>query len=133
MTLYGHGVVYIRKSLFLSFLPVCRTELLPAEAQTHLSFRHKKRASPVRDSQNDLAHMKEMISRTLGSSFTIQPFSYIGSDATVQIGKWDDEAHIALMCAAAECGANIERKRYISFALLASKRLMNTVRELSTQ
>ena len=37
------------------------------------------------------------------------------------------------MCAAAESGANIEWKKYISFALLASKRLMNTVRELSMQ
>ena len=117
----------------VTFLPVCRTALPPASVQKHLSFRHSKRAAPVPNSQNDLANLFRMIVDTLGSSFTIQPFSYIGSDADVPIRKWDDEAHIALMCAAAESGANIERKRYISFALLASKRLMNTVRELSTQ
>ena len=129
----GYGVVFDRELMYVTFLPVCRTALPPASVQKHLSFRHSKRAAPVPNSQNDLANLFRMIVDTLGSSFTIQPFSYIGSDADVPIRKWDDEAHIALMCAAAESGANIERKRYISFALLASKRLMNTVRELSTQ
>ena len=129
---WGYGVIYVRTSAILVFLPVCRITLAPVCVRKHLSFRNSRRETPVPNSHIDLHDLIQMIVSTLGSSFTIQPFSYIGSDATVPIGKWDDEAHIALMCAAAEGGANIEREKYISFALLASKRLMNTMRAVVT-